>query len=423
MPFDVRCPSCKAKMRFEDDELPKRGDPIDCPKCNTTFPTPSSSAFEEKKADEPKEKGKAKEKEKEKEKRKPKTVEAEPRTFFNHWLLLLICGGLMSILIVTLSVTWAIVAKAAKAEDMVACVPDNYNVIRGVNLKTLRNYPGVQSNGDKFFDAEAQGVFDEAAKKVGVSKGDLAYYVCAREAGTANVLYLFGTTAHFAPSDLGDGQPVNLSRGVIATAPVRNLIVAASGPKAQATLTTAAGNARVKPRDGTHTKLGNTGKLATRGQIWSVFRAEGALKGWGARGAEAMKEDGSLSKLREATGKASVIATWVSFGSGGVRVGAGMELAESKEAGDLVNDMKKGPLGKADESEPPNGFKKAIQSISNVSQTGAFWQYLEYRSQGSCAYIISKIEDPEKYGSVINEFINPNRGAGPTGGLGAWPGG
>lgn len=414
MPFDVRCPSCKAKMRFEDDELPKRGDPIDCPKCNTTFPTPSTTAFEEKKADKPK-KADASDKPK-KQQRQPKTVEAVPRTYFNHWLLLLITGGLMGILIVTLSVVWAVVAKAAKAEDMVACVPDNFNVIRGVNLKTLRNYPGIQANGDKFFDAEAQGVYDEAAKKVGLSKGDLAYFVCAREAGTNNILYLFGTTAQFSPADLGDGQPVNLSRGVVATAPLRNLIVAASGRNAQATLTTAAGNARSKPREGMHTKIGTTGKLATRGQIWSVFRMEGTMKGWAGKAtSEALKEDGSLTKLKDSVGKASVLATWVSFGSTGVRVGAGIELAESKDAGDLVNDMKKGPLGKADESEPPNGFKRAIQSIGNVSQSGAFWQYLEYRSQGSCAYIISRVEDPEKYASVISEFINPSRGAGPAG--------
>jgi predicted Zn finger-like uncharacterized protein len=412
MPFDVRCPSCKARMRFEDDELPKRGDPIDCPKCNTTFPAPSSTAFEEKKPAGAKKEEKGREKGKEK---RPRTVEAVPRTYFNHWLLLLITGGLMGILLVTLSVIWAVVAKAAKAEDMVACVPDNFNVIRGVNLKTLRNYPGIQKNGEKFYDAEAQGIYDEAAKKVGLGKDDLAYYVCAREAGSNAVLHLFGTTPNFNPADLGDGQPVQLSRGVTATAATRNLIVAASGRNAQSTLTTAAGNARSKPRDGMHTKLGTTGKLATRGQMWSVFRMEGSMKGWTARGMEGLKEDGALSKLRDATGKASVLATWVSFGSTGVRVGAGIELAESKEAGDLVNDMKKGPLGKADESEPPNGFKKSMQSVGNVSQTGAFWQYLEYRSQGSCAYIVSKLEDPEKYATVIGEFTNPSRGAGPAG--------
>lgn len=412
MPFDVRCPSCKAKMRFEDDELPKRGDPIDCPKCNTTFPAPSSTAFEEKKPEAAKQADKEK---KEKSKKKPKTVEAEPRTFFNHWLLLLITGGLMSIFIVTFSVVWAVVAKAAKAEDMVACVPDNFNVIRGVNLKTLRNYPGIQKNGEKFFDAEAQGIYDEAAKKLGVGRDDLVYYVCAREAGKQDILFIFATKKYFSPADLGDGQPVNLSGGVVATAATRDLIIAAKGPRARQTLATAVGNAQSKPREGMHTKIGTTGKLATRGQMWSVFRCEGTLKGWaGASAAIELKEDGALNKLKDSVGKATVIATWVSFGSTGVRVGAGMELAESKDAGDMVNDMKKGPLGKADESEPPNGFKKAFQSIGNVSQTGAFWQYLEYRSQGSCAYILSKIEDPEKYANVINEFTNPNRAAGPV---------
>lgn len=416
MAFDVRCPSCKAKMRFEDDALPKRGDPIDCPKCNQTFPAPSPNAFEEKKKEEkPKE-------EKGKEKKKPKTVEAVPRTYFNHWLLLLIVGSMMGVLIAVLSVIWVVVARSAKAEDMVACVPDNFNVIRGVNLKALRNYPGVQANGDKFYDAEAQGVYTEAANKLGLSGTDVVYFLCAREANSNAVLYVFATNTPLDPSKLGDGQPVNLSRGVIATAPTRYLIVAASGRNANTTLTTAAQNARVKPRDGMHTKIGTTGKLATRGQIWTVIRNEGSLKGWLGSGADAIKEDTSLGKLREAMGKASVFATWVSFGSNGTRMAAGMELEDSKAASDLVVDMKKGPLGKADESEPPNNFKRALSQIANVSTNGAFWQYLEYRQSGSCAYAITRVEDVDKANNVMGEFIHTSRGAG-SGGGGGFPGG
>jgi predicted Zn finger-like uncharacterized protein len=418
MAFDVRCPSCKAKMRFEDDALPKRGDPIDCPKCHQTFPAPSPNAFEEQKKEE---KPKADDAPK---KKKPRTVEAVPRTYFNHWLLLLITGGLMSILIAVLSVVWVVVAKAAKAEDMMACVPDNFNVIRGVNLKSLRNYPGVQANGDKFYDAEAQGIYAEAAGKLGLAPGDIVYYVCAREAGSNAVLHLFATKPSFDPSGLGDGQPVNLSRGVIATAPTRYLIVAASGRNANATLTTAAQNARSKPSDGMHTKIGTTGKLATRGQIWTVFRNEGTLKGWLAAGSEAIKEDGSLTKLRTSMGQASVLATWVSFGSNGTRMAAGLELEDSKAASDLVQDMKKGPLGKADESEPPNAFKKAMSQVANVSTNGAYWQYLEYRQSGSCAYAITRVEDVDKANMTLGEYVNPSRGApGSGGGFGGGFGG
>ncbi len=414
MAFDVRCPSCKAKMRFEDDALPKRGDAIDCPKCGQTFPAPSPNAFEEQKKaeDKPKADDGAK-------KKKPRTVEAVPRTYFNHWLLLLIVGGLMSILIAILTVAWVVVARSAKAEDMVACVPDHFNVIRGVNLKALRNYPGVQANGDKFYDAEAQGIYTEAANKLGLAAGDIAYYVCAREAGSNGVLFLFGTTPNFDPSGLGDGQPVNLSRGVIASAPTRNLIVAASGRNANATLSTTVQNARSKPRDGMHTKLGTTGKLATRGQIWTVFRNEGALKGWLGASGEAIREDGALTKLRESMGKASVLATWVSFGSGGTRMAVGLELEDSKAASDLVLDLKKGPLGKSDESEPPNAFKKAMTSLANVSTNGAWWQYLEYRQSGGCAYAITKVEDVDKAGITLGEYINSARGApGNSGGFG-----
>lgn len=407
MAFDVRCPSCKAKMRFDDP--PKRGDPIVCPKCNTTFPAPSANAFEEKKADAPK---KADEPKKSK---KPKTVEAEPRTYFNHWLLLLIVGGLMGMLITVFTIIWVVVARAAKAEDMVACVPDNFNVIRGVNLKAMRNYPGVKATADKFYDADASGIFDECSKKLGLDPTDAVYYVCARQAGSNSVLHLYATRSDFDQSQLGGGQPVALGRaGHSVVCPTRNVIIVGTGSNASAYLSTAAENARVKPRDGMHTKLGTTGKLAIRGQIWSVFRDTGSLKDWLARSVDPLKQDGSLTKLRDTVSKASVLATWVSFGTSGVRVAAGIELSDSKDASDLVIDLKKGPLGKADESEPPNSLKKELASVGNVSQTGAFWQYLEYKQSGNCAYLTSKIEDPEKYSGVISEFTNPSRAAGPA---------
>ncbi len=404
MAFDVRCPSCKAKMRFEDP--PKRGEEVVCPKCSQAFPAPSATAFEEKKKDEPK-------KEEKEKKAKPRTIEAVPRTYFNHWLLLLIVGGLMSVIIATFTAVFVIVARSAKAEDMVACVPDNFNVIRGVNLKALRNYPGIQANGDKFYDADAQAVYDEAAKKLGLGKDDVAYYVCAREANTNTVLHLFATTPEFDRSKMGDGQTVQLARGVSAACPTRTVIVAASGPNAGAVVGTASENARVKPRDGTHTKIGTTGKLATRGQIWTVFRCKGTLKGWLGASGEAIKEDGSLTMLRNSMGKATVFATWVSFGTAGTRLAAGMELDDSKAASDLVADLRKGPLGKADESEPPNAFKKAMSQIANVSTNGAFWQFLDYRQQGDCAYVTTKVENVEKANNVMGEFINPSRGNAP----------
>ena len=410
MAFDVRCPSCKAKMRFEDP--PKRGEEIVCPKCSQAFPAPSATAFEEKKKDEPKKE------EKDKSKKKPRVIEAVPRTYFNHWLLLLIVGGLMSLVIATFTVVFVVVARSAKAEDMVACVPDNFNVIRGVNLKALRNYPGIQSNGDKFYDAEAKGVYDEAAAKLGLGKNDIAYYVCAREANSNSVLHVFGTTPEFDKSKMGDGQTVQLSRGVSAACPTRSVIVAASGPNAGAVVGNASENARSKPWDGTHTKIGTTGKLAIRGQIWTVYRCKGTLKGWLGASGEAIKEDGTLTKLRDSMGKATVFATWVSFGTGGTRLAAAMELEDSKAASDLVADLRKGPLGKADESEPPNNFKKALSSIGNVTQNGAFWQFLEYRQQGDCAYVITKVENVEKANNVMSEFIHPARGAGPGGGGG-----
>lgn len=427
MAFDVRCPACKAKMRFEEEDAPKRGEDVECPKCGNTFPAPSATAFEEKKADEPKpadkpKKGKAN-----------KIVEAVPRTYFNHWLLLLIVGGCMFVLVTTFTVAWVVVARAAKAEDMLATVPDNYNVIRGVNVKALRNYPGVKSNGDKYFDADAKAVYNEAAKKLGLDESDLGYVIVAREAKSNAVLYLFATVPEFKPADLGDGKVVSLNSSrhpdAMVVCPNRWLIaVAYGGGNESSVLTTVAENARVKPWDGMQSKVGTTGRTAIRGQMWSIYRDSGSLKGWMGNGAESLKEDGGIGKLKESLGKASVIATWVSFGSSGVKFGAGMELPSSADASALVLDMKKGPLGKSDESEPPRGFKTALSSVGDIKTNGAFYQYLDYKQNGPCAYCLSKMDDPDKASGLLNEFLNPSRGTGgssgggPPGG-GGFPGG
>lgn len=420
MAFDVRCPSCKAKMRFEEGEVPKRGELIDCPKCGTTFPAPSASAYEEKKADEPKPADKPKKA------KANKIVEAVPRTYFNHWLLLLIVGGVMFVLTITFTVVWVIVARAAKAEDMLATIPDNYNVLRGVNLKALRNYPGVKSNGDKYFDQDAKALYNEAAKKLNLDETDLGYFIVAREAKSNAVLYLFATIPEFKPADLGDGKAVSLGSSrhpdAMVVCPNRWLIaVAYGGGNESSVLTTVAENARSKPRDGMQSKVGTTGRMAIRGQMWSIYRDSGSLKGWMGNGAEAIKSDGGLSKLQESLGKASVIATWVSFGSSGVKFGAGMELPSSADASALVLDMKKGPLGKSDESEPPRGFKTALSQVGDIKTNGAYYQYLEYKQSGPCAYCMSKVDDPDKSSGVINEYLNPSRATGAAGG-GGFPG-
>ncbi len=412
MAFDVRCPACKAKLRFDDP--PKKGEEIECGKCGEAFPAPSAAAWEEKK---PKEGAEEKPRGEEKKPKPRKTVEAVPRTFFSEWLLLLIVGGCMLVVVTTLTVIYIVVARAAKAEDMLACIPDNFNVIRGANVKGMRNYSGAKKELDKFYDGEAYGIFEAACTELGIDKdADLAYYVCAREAGAKGALFLFATRNEFSPSKLGDGEPVKLKVGnenLQVVCPNRWLIAVSKGSNNDAALLkTVAENARRKPKDGMQDKVGNTGRLAIRGQLWSIFRPTGKLQDWLKAAAESFKEDASLGKLREGLAQATTLATWASFGSGGVRLGVGIEVADSATSAALVQDMKKGPLGKSDESEPPNGFKKAMSTISNVSTNGQYYQYLEYKQQRECAYAITRISELEKATNPMNEYINPGRAAG-----------
>jgi hypothetical protein len=197
--------------------------------------------------------------------------------------------------------------------------------------------------------------------------------------------------------------------------PNNRLIAVAFNGSEDATLNGVLNNANKRPKDGMHTKVGTIGLMAVRGHIWTIIRPVGTLSSYLTTDAEQIKEDGSLTTLRQSFASAKVLATWTSFGSGGVRFGAGLSLADSKEAKALVKDMKSGPLGQGDESEPPNGIKK---TFSFLTQHKEFLQYLEYRSSGESAYIISKIADPEKARAALSAFNSSSRAAGNAGGMG-----
>lgn len=405
--LEIRCPKCNAKLRF--DEPPATGEEIECPRCENLFRAPPPSPTLGKPADEPK-----------KEVKKPKALVTKERVHFSSIILLLIVGTLMSILIGVLMTWWFFLYKAGKAEDMLATVPDNFNVIRGVNTKAMENYPKVQSESGKFYDEEAKGLFSDACKAVGIADPNtaLAYFIVAREAqgGTNPTLALFLTKKSFDPAALGDGKikvmPGSRVQGKV-VCPNNRLIAIAWNGNEDANLNAVSNNANKRPKDGMHTKVGTVGLMAIRGHIWTIIRPTGNLTNYLVEDAAQIKDDGSLSTLRESFAGAKVLATWTSFGSGGVRFGAGLSLTDSKAAKALVKDMKNGPLGQGDESEPPNGIKRALNFLTGHKE---FLQYLEYRSSGETAYIISKVSDPEKAQPALSVFNNAQRAAGGVGG-------
>jgi hypothetical protein len=411
MPFDTRCPHCNAKLRF--DEPPDAGEPIECPKCEKKFPAPPQPRAAEPSKDEPKKK-----------QIEPRKVTAKERVHFNPILLLLIVGTLVSILIVSLGAWWWMLYKAGKAEEMLAAVPQNFNVLHGVNMKAMKNYQKLKAEQDKYYTQQAAGYYSDAAKKLGMSNpdGNLRYFIAAREArgGNSPTLMLFLTNDPFDPADLGGGQVKQLSGGASVCCPSPYIIAVAFNGNEASNLSAAADNIRQgKPKDAMHTKVGTAGLMAIRGHIWAIIRPTGNLQNYFKESAEAIKQDGELGKLRESFGSASLFASWTSFGGGGVRLGAAINCADSDAAKALVKDMRNGPLGKGDESEPPNNTKQVFNFLTMQKE---FLQYLEYRSSGECAYLISKMENPEKAKPAMDQFTKAERagaGAGFSGMMGS----
>ena len=413
MAFDIRCLKCNVKLVFDDPPVP--GELIECPKCGTTFPAPALAlAAAENKAPEVK-----------KPTHVPKKVRPKERVHFSSPLLLLIVGAIMGILFGVLSVWWWWLYKAGKAEDMLACVPDTYNVIRGVNMKAMANYPKMKPEQEKFFDNEAQSVYVDVAKALDVT-GDnsLHYFVSAKEAGKAGTptLLLFLTRRPFDPGKLGGGSVTAYPgrRQAQVVCPTDRIIAVAWGGNEGAILNAVAANARAKPSDGMHTKVGTAGLMAIRGHVWTLIRPVGGLQNYFKTSADMIKEDGAMKALMDTFAGSSLLATWTSFGSGGVRFGAGMNCADKDTAKDLVKDMKNGPMGKADESEPPHKLKTVFNFLTVHKE---FLQYLEYHSSGECAYLISKIADPEKARDALNTFNSQSRATGGGGGFDAMRGG
>jgi phage FluMu protein Com len=399
---ELRCTKCNAKLRF--DEPPAAGEEVECPKCETVFRAPPPAPTIKKPAEGAKAEGK-----------KPKGLVTKERVHFSATLLLLIVGSLVGLLITGLMTWWYFLYKAGKAEDMLATVPENFNVIRGVNLKAMENYPKVSTESNKYYDAQCQGIYADACKAIGQEPANsMAYFVIAKDANGPNsqTVALFLTKKRFNRAALGDGSvkqmPGSNVRGKV-VCPNENLIAVAWNGNEDANLNAVANNANKRPKEGQHTKVGTVGLMAIRGHIWSIIRPTGKLVGSFQKDSQEIKDDGALSSLREAFSSSTVLVTWTSFGSSGVRFGAGLSLKDSASAKSLVKDMWNGPMGQGDDSEPPNGIKRTFQALSGQKE---FLQYLQYKSSGESAYLISKMNDPEKASNWLSVFNNVERGSG-----------
>jgi len=420
----LRCPSCQAKLRLE--ESPPVGTMIDCPRCSVAIPVRNAKTEEPPPAAGPAKPEVAK---------KNKTVETKERVFMNEFALLGIVGAAMFGLVLVLGGIWFILNRAAKVEDLIATVPESYSALRGVNLEQMRKMPGFKSEVESIYSKEMQAGFGVIAKGLGINEEKGLTYLLIAYNGNANgnfpaqELYLFRTKEAFDRSKVDKIENIRTAKdpsgrtfyafegthelpflqGAVVECPTKNLVIVTRFDLNGVAAAEVGALANGKKTDGTLKKIGTIGKLASKSHFWSIFRAEGPTKGLFASLAAYAAADKEFTKLASTTKNAQVFASWATYGSAGLRCGAGIECASSNDAKELTKFMQEGPLGKGDESEAPNYMRSNLSLVGAKKVWGEVLQSLSFNQQGNAAYIRLKSDNPENMRIVFDFFTLNNQ--------------
>ncbi len=432
MAFDYRCPACKAKLRLDEEQAP--GAIIECPRCNESFAAPAKVEAKPAAEEKPKDDKPA---EPQKKKIGKNKMELE-RTFMNEFALLAIVGGAMFALILIFTIILWIMGRAARVEDMVSLLPVNYNAVRGVSIDQMRKYPGFQPEVDKIYDAGMKEGYAELAKAVGQGDGSITYLIIAKDAsteGSTSMAYIFRVKKSFDRRDLakmdgatssGEGYAISNAnsaaflRGSTVYCPNNQIFVVFKGSDQAENVSKMAAIVKSEPKEGTRDKIGTAGRMAIRGNFWTIIRPQGVLADWLKNGAQAIKTD--MGKLAGSMEGATVLSTWCTVSGRGFRFGAALECASKDNAKALAKDTREGKLGKGDDSEPPNQLKTALQIVGQKKEFGEFMQYVDFTHKDKCAYCTSKLESPEGSRNYFNFFSSVYWGS-QGGGGGGMPGG
>ncbi len=429
MAFDIRCPECKARLRL--DEAPDPDTPIECPRCGSQFSAPDEAAPPAQSARPGRPAGDRKLKGKMPRKRKVKKQKTNPVV-----LVAAIVFGFATLIGVGVLMVWML-NRAGKVEEMLTYVPDSCNWARGVNVSQLARYPGYKAEVDKFMTAPVVSAANELAQAAGHDPATFVdYLVIAKNkgGGGSSTMYVFRTQKSFKPDVLGanlvgatpqgDGtyRLAGAAPGVLSGAtvhmPTKRLVVVIP-PDAQSMVggSLAGKNGRAGTFAG---QLDTTARMVIRGSIWLVIRATGGEKGYISDLTALVNQD--FKPVADQGKNSTTFGLWTTPGGSGVRVGAAMQCASSKDADDLARTIREGPLGKADESEPTNQLRTAWRVSTDKKAWSEFMQYVRFRSKGDCAYLTSDVsgENAKKYMDLFN---NPALGTGESGSGFGPPGG
>jgi hypothetical protein len=432
MAFDIRCPECKARLRL--DEAPDPDTPIECPRCGSQFaaPAPERPAAKPARSDkiDPMT-GERKKRGKMPKKRKVKKQKTNPIV-----LLIAIGFGFAALIAVGILMVWFL-NRAGKVEEMLTYVPDSCNWARGVNVSQLSRYPGYKPEVEKYMTGPVAAAANELAQAAGHDPGTFVdYLVVAKNKSDrgASTMYVFRTQRSFKPDVLGAnllgataqgdgtyrlaGSAPGVLSGATVHMPTRRLVVVIP-PDAQSMVSGSL--AGKNGRDGTFAgQLDATARVVIRGSIWLVVHAAGGEKAYIANLTGLVDQD--FKAVTDQGKNSTTFGMWTTPGGNGVRVGAAMQCASSKDADSLVRTIREGPLGKADESEPTNQLRKSWSVSTDKKAWGEFMQYVDFRSKRDCAYLVSTVSG-DNAKRFMDMFNNPGVAAGESsfGGFGGDP--
>jgi len=452
MPFETRCPECATKLRL--DEAPPSGTPVECPKCGSLFVPPRAAKARAGGGADPAKPSRPRDDDEDDAPRKaskkggikpPKSIKVERTANPNNtgkkrkakkkvtnpvFLLAAIAFGFAGLTGVFFTMIYFL-NRAGKVEEMMTFVPAEVNWVRGINVSLLAKYPGYAAEVAKFSTPEIKAATDHVAKAAGHdTEGFLDYLLIAKQrqdASTTGTMYVFRVSKALKPDALAAGlgatdAPVNGERGfkfgpnapgVLANAtmvlPTPKVVVVILPGRLQAGMTSASTVGKGGKGDSFASKLNSTGRTVIRGSIWLLMRNTSFLNNYMEASMKVVDKD--FTFVADKSKNAPMFGVWTSPGGSGVRVGAAFECADKAVAGQVVKNLKDGPLGKGDESEAPNQLRSAgLQFITNKKVFGEFMQYLEFKQSRGCVYVISSLTG-ENAKQVLSTFNSTAMGS------------
>lgn len=411
MAFQTRCPECKAKLRF--DEQPDPDEAIECPRCGHVYEGSEARPLKKKvkalagggddrprmKKTSPDEKPKGKAPKK----RKVKKKKANP---FILWMLLI------GVLVFAPAVGWVgykLFWSTGKVGGLLSYVPAECNLLRGCDVQRLSKYIGFKSQ----LDAAMTGPFgecrDELAKAASAEKPEafLDYALSAKivNGSASATMYVFQTLKPFDSAaltkNLGgseqnvDGQTVQklgvktgAMNGAYVYCPTDRHIVVIASQGDQSKMLKSSLAAKGTPKETSMLgKLGDCGVKTTRANIWTLMRPEGDLKGKpNIQMGEPLKQ--ALPALQQRLATATMMGTYMYFGSKGIKFGVAIETDSIDSADTLAKTLMESELGKGDDGDWPRDLLMLFPMARN-KDFAEFKANLVFRATGKCAYLES----------------------------------